>query len=165
MEKIVMASDHAGFELKSILAEYAKEKGFEVEDLGPYNNTSVDYPDYAYSLVKQMRADKDTKGILVCGSGIGMSMAANRFSFIRGALVRTTEDAELCRKHNNANLLILGGRVTSVTDAKEIFDTFFSTEFEGGRHERRVNKLGEFGTNEKEAEKAIKEFFEKIKEM
>ena len=138
---IVIASDHAGFALKQSLVEYTNELGLQVEDLGTNSEESVDYPDFAARLACYMSKNKDTVGILICGSGIGMSIAANRFSFIRAALVRNTEDAVLCRQHNNANVLILGGRITNKDDARHILNAFLHTEFSGGRHTARVEKL------------------------
>lgn len=143
MDKIAIASDHAGFPLKDQLADYLKEKGFDVLDLGTNNaETSVDYPLEAEKLVHTIKEEKAPRGILVCGSGIGMCMAANRYSFIRAALVYEVNAAHLARQHNDANVLCLGARMTDFETAKKLVDEFLNTPFEGGRHERRVLELG-----------------------
>lgn len=140
---IAIASDHAGFPLKDNLVGYLKEKGFDVLDLGTDNaETSVDYPLEAEKLAHSIEQKKAPRGILVCGSGIGMCIAANRYPFIRAALVYEVNAAHLARQHNNANVLCLGGRMTDFETAKELVDEFLSTPFEGGRHERRVLELG-----------------------
>ena len=143
MDKIAIASDHAGFPLKDQLADYLKEKGFDVLDLGTNNaETSVDYPLEAEKLVHTIKEEKASRGILVCGSGIGMCMAANRYSFIRAALVYEVNAAHLARQHNDANVLCLGARMTDFETAKKLVDEFLNTPFEGGRHERRILELG-----------------------
>lgn len=143
MDKIAIASDHAGFPLKDQLIGYLKEKGFNVLDLGTDNaETSVDYPLEAEKLVHTIKEEKAPRGILVCGSGIGMCMAANRYPFIRAALVYEVNAAHLARQHNDANVLCLGARMTDFETAKKLVDEFLNTPFEGGRHERRVLELG-----------------------
>ncbi|MGN1091588.1 MAG: ribose 5-phosphate isomerase B [Alphaproteobacteria bacterium] len=143
MDKIAIASDHAGFPLKDQLADYLKEKGFDVLDLGTNNaETSVDYPLEAEKLVHTIKEEKAPRGILVCGSGIGMCMAANRYPFIRAALVYEVNAAHLARQHNDANVLCLGARMTDFETAKKLVDEFLNTPFEGGRHERRILELG-----------------------
>ena len=140
---IVIASDHAGFPLKDNLVSYIKEQGFDVLDLGTDNaETSVDYPLEAEKLAHAIKDDKAPRGILVCGSGIGMCIAANRYPFIRAALVYEVQAAHLARQHNDANVLCLGGRMTDFETAKKLVDEFLNTPFEGGRHERRVLELG-----------------------
>jgi len=142
MQTILMAADHGGANLKNTLKAYLQQKGFAVVDYGPENaDVSVDYPDKAYELIKGMKADSLAKGILICTSGIGMSIVANRFPFIRGALVFNQEMAEMARGHNDANVLIFGAKFISEAEAKKCVDTFLTTDFLGGRHERRVNKL------------------------
>ena len=142
MQTILMAADHGGANLKNILKAYLEKKGFNVVDYGPESaDVSVDYPDKAYELIEGMNTDKTAKGILICTSGIGMSIAANRFSFIRGALVFNQEMAEMARGHNNANVLIFGAKFISETEAKKCVDVFLTTDFLGGRHERRISKL------------------------
>ena len=148
-KKILMAADHGGANLKNALKAYLQQKGIDVTDYGPENaETSVDYPDKASELIKDMQEDKNAKGILICTSGIGMSIAANRHSFIRGPLVFNHEMAEMARGHNDANVLIFGAKFISETEAKKCVDIFLTTEFLGGRHERRVNKLSCMGGNE-----------------
>ena len=127
--------------MKAHIAEHLDPKGYEVRDLGVNGTESVDYPDYAASLAQVMLQDETARGILICGSGIGISIAANRFSHIRAALVSDVTSARLCRQHNDANVLALGERLTGVATAMECVDTFLSTDFEGGRHQRRVDKL------------------------
>ncbi len=142
MQTILMAADHGGANLKNTLKAYLIEKGFEVVDYGPENaETAVDYPDKAYELIKGMQANREAKGILICTSGIGMSIAANRFPFIRGALVLNPQMAEMARGHNDANVLIFGAKFITPSKAKKCVDMFLTTDFLGGRHERRVNKL------------------------
>ena len=141
MNVIYLASDHGGTVLKVLIAEHLDPKGYEVRDLGVNGTESVDYPDYAASLAQVMLQDATARGILICGSGIGISIAANRFSHIRAALVTDVTSARLCRQHNDANVLALGERLTGVATAMECVDTFLSTDFEGGRHQRRVDKL------------------------
>lgn len=153
-QTIVIGSDHAGFELKHHLLQTLSEfsnvsnANLEIEDIGTINSeTSVDYPDYAAKVADAMRikhkntAKPHTLGILICGTGIGMSIKANRYSWIRAALCCNTEYAKLARQHNNANVLVLGGRYISKSDADEILKIFLTTSFEGKRHEKRVEKL------------------------
>jgi ribose 5-phosphate isomerase B len=139
---VAIASDHAGVELKEKLKDEIKKLGLKFEDLGTEGTQSVDYPDYADALVKWIKAHEGNKGVLICGSGIGMSIAANRHKGIRAALVHNGMEAELARKHNNANVLCLGARTTDNMSAKAALKTFLNTAFEGGRHEKRVEKLG-----------------------
>lgn len=141
-KKIAVGADHAGCPLKNILKAYLEEKGYEVLDFGTNDATqSVDYPDKAQAVAQALETDQASLGVLVCGSGIGMSIAVNRYPFIRGALVYNEELAKLSRQHNNSNVLILGGRFIDEETAKKCLDVFLSTEFEGGRHLRRVEKL------------------------
>ena len=141
-KRIVIASDHAGFELKSYLTTVLKESGYAVLDLGPSDNAPLDYPDKAKVLAETLRQNPTDKGILICGTGIGMSIAVNRFPYIRGALVFTPEMATLSRQHNDANVLILGARTTTTEMAVACMRAFLQANFEGGRHEKRVAKLG-----------------------
>ncbi|MET4734081.1 ribose 5-phosphate isomerase B [Thalassospira sp. MBR-102] len=138
---IAIAADHGGVELKSQIIKSLAGNGWEVLDLGTDGSTSVDYPDYAKSVAKSIIDGKAERGILVCGSGIGMSIAANRYPQIRAALVHDRLSAELCRQHNNANVLCLGARLLGDATALDCVNAFMMTEFEGGRHERRVEKL------------------------
>lgn len=139
--KIVLASDHAGLALKNDLSVKLEEKGLKITDLGPFTPDSVDYPDYARKLCETLLAGNADRGILVCNSGIGMSIAANRFRGIRAALCLFPEMALYARRHNNANVLVLGGGFTAPFLAFGIADVFLSEEFEGGRHRRRTDKF------------------------
>lgn len=139
--KIYAGSDHAGLSLKNILINYLKKENYEVEDLGTYTSDSCDYPDYAHKVAKKVLADADSKGLLVCGSGIGISIAANRHPGIRAALVHCSLEAELSRKHNNANIIVMGGRIIGEEIAKDALNKFLTTDFEGGRHENRIKKI------------------------
>lgn len=144
--KILIASDHAGFTLKKYIIDQLKNSGFEFEDLGTMTPDSVDYPDYAQKLcekIKKTSADKTPEqfGILICGSGQGMAIKANKYSHIRAALCSDLVTARLSREHNNANVLCLGERILPYTLAKEITEIFLKTNFLEGRHSKRVNKL------------------------
>ncbi len=141
-EKILIASDHAGFSLKQFLIEELTKLGFQTTDLGCDSaEKSVDYPDYAQKLCKKITPENQLRGILICGSGIGISIAANRFENIRAALCYNTNVAKLSRAHNDANVLCLGARVTKNKPSLSIVKAFFSTEFEGARHAARIKKL------------------------
>ena len=143
-QKIVIASDHAGFSLKKSLVAYLKRQGYNVLDLGPSTGeNALDYPLKAEEVANEIKKNSTTKGIAICGTGIGMPIAVNRYPFIRGALAYKQNAVRLARQHNNANVLCLGGRITSPKTAKTLVDTFLNTKFEGGRHERRVKELGE----------------------
>lgn len=139
--KIAVGSDHAGFELKEYVKEYLKEQDYEIIDCGTDGLESVDYPDYGKKVGETVASGDADYGVVVCGSGIGISIAANKVKGIRCALVGEPLSAKLSRQHNNANVLAMGGRLTGTQMAEEILDVFFSTEFEGGRHKRRVSKL------------------------
>ena len=138
---IVIGSDHGGFELKNILVDYLKECGYEVTDVGTYTTDSVDYPDIADKLCSKITDGTCDKGILVCGTGIGMNMCANKHKGIRAAQCHDTFSAKMTRQHNNANVLTMGGRVVGSELAKEIVHEFLVNEFLGGRHQNRVNKM------------------------
>jgi ribose 5-phosphate isomerase B len=140
-EKIVAASDHAGLLLRAEAVKAARARGFEVEDLGPATAESVDYPDQAAKACRVLAAGGARFGILVCGTGIGISIAANKHPGIRAALCRTEYEARMARAHNDANVLCLGERVTGAGVAAAIVEAFLTTPFEGGRHARRVEKL------------------------
>lgn len=140
-EVIALAADHGGFELKNLLAEKLAEWGYEPLDLGTYSTDSVDYPDMAAKTADAIKAGKADRGVLVCGTGIGISIAANRFPFIRAALIHDAFGARLCREHNNANVIVFGGRTTGVEVAYDCLNIFLNTQFAGGRHARRVEKL------------------------
>jgi ribose 5-phosphate isomerase B len=138
---IAIAADHAGFKLKAQIIQYLKEQNHSIEDLGCESENSVDYPDYAQKLCLKMSLTKYKVGILICGSGIGMSVCANRFSYIRAALCLNEEMAELSRQHNDANVLVLGARITNPEIAIKCVDRFLSTSFISGRHQIRLDKI------------------------
>ena len=139
--KIIISNDHAGTNLKIGIIEYLNKNNHEVINLGANNLDSVDYPDFAYNVAKRFTKDVIDFGILICGSGIGISIAANRFSHIRAALCSDIETTKLARLHNDANILVLSGRSTNKDLAIDCINTFFNTNFEGGRHINRINKL------------------------
>jgi ribose 5-phosphate isomerase B len=141
-ETIAIAADHAGFDLKDTLSEELRQAGFKVLDLGTNSAESVDYPDFADALAGAVTDGRVTRGVLVCGSGIGISMAANRHKGVRAALCRDATDARLAREHNDANVLVLGGRITGIEVARDCLKAFLTTPFAGGRHAKRVQKLG-----------------------
>ena len=140
-EVIAIASDHGGFDFKEILKSELEQLGFDVDDLGCHDESSVDYPDYAHALADALKSGDVKRGILVCGSGIGISIAANRHAHVRAALVHDALTARLCRAHNDANVLVLGGRTTGIEVAKDCLRVFLETDFEGGRHQNRINKM------------------------
>ena len=141
IDKIVIASDHAGFELKENIKALLLNDGIKIDDLGPSNSDSVDYPDFGIKLAKAVAEDNSLSGIVICGTGIGMSIVVNRFPGIRGTLCSDVYTAKLCREHNDSNILILGGRVVGGGLAYEIVQTWLNTPFEGGRHQKRLNKI------------------------
>ncbi len=140
-EAIVIASDHAGYELKEVLKQELTTMGYRVLDLGTGSTESVDYPDFGRAAAKAIADGRSSRGIIVCGTGIGISIAANRHPGIRAALCHDVETARLGREHNDANLLALGGRTTDLETAKACLKTFLETPYDGGRHEPRVAKL------------------------
>lgn len=141
MATIAIGSDHAGVTLKAATIELLESLGHNVINCGTNNEDSVDYPDYAEKVANTLKEQQAEQGVLICGSGIGISIAANRFNHIRAALCHSEEDASLARQHNNANILVLGARTTTPDIAHAITHTFFTTQFEGGRHQRRIDKL------------------------
>ncbi|NQX83755.1 MAG: ribose 5-phosphate isomerase B [Mycoplasmataceae bacterium] len=141
--KIALASDHAGFDLKEEIKEYLSNLGVEIVDLGTNDNTSVNYASYGKKMGQYIKDNKDSFGIIVCGTGIGISIAANRYKEVRAALCHSTEYASLARKHNDANVLALGSRFGDSKESINIVKEFFTTDFEGGRHKDRVDTLGE----------------------
>ena len=138
---VALASDHAGFRLKEIAKEILNEIGISIEDFGTDSDASVDYPDHAKPAMASIVAGKADRGVLVCGSGIGMSIVANKFPGIRAALVSDAETAEMSRKHNDANVLVLPGWKMERPEAEKILKVWLRTEFEGGRHQRRLDKI------------------------
>ncbi len=139
--KFYIATDHAGVDLKDYTVELLKAKGHEVVDLGPFDKERVDYPDYAVKVSQSVLADATSQGILICGSGIGMSMAANRFHGIRAALCHDAYTAQVAREHNDANILCFGERIVGRGVAESIIDSWLNSSFEGGRHCGRVEKI------------------------
>ena len=141
MKKISLSSDHAGFKLKEIIKKSLIKKKIKVMDLGPKSNKSVDYPDYAKKVAKNIISKKSDLGILICGSGTGMAMSANKFKKIRAAVCYNKASTRLSRQHNNANIMALGSRLTRKANAIKLVNVFLNTKFEGGRHLRRVKKV------------------------
>lgn len=141
MALIPIGSDHAGFQLKEEIKNYLKELGHETQDYGTYSEESCDYPEFAHDVCNHIKENPGTLGVLICGSGNGISMAANKHQHIRAALSWTPEIAQLGRLHNDANIVSLPARFISIETAKEIVNVFLNTEFEGGRHQRRVDKI------------------------
>ncbi|RJP23759.1 MAG: ribose 5-phosphate isomerase B [Candidatus Abyssobacteria bacterium SURF_5] len=139
--KLAIASDHAGFELKEDLRNYLARAGHAVEDFGCYEPESCDYPDYAQKLCEAVLANLVERGILICGTGLGMSYAANRYPGIRAALCTNTYMAEMSRSHNDANILVMGARLIDGAAARDVLDVWLKTPFEGGRHLRRIQKI------------------------
>jgi len=141
-QKIIpIGADHAGFELKEILKTYLTEKGFILKDFGCFSTDSIDYPDFAHPVANMVEENKGMLGILICGSGNGINMSANKHMGIRSALCWKPEIAELARLHNDANIIALPARFISEAEAKEMVDIFLTTAFEGGRHQNRVDKI------------------------
>ena len=139
---IILACDHAGYKLKEQIKDFFNKENITTIDVGTYSNDSVDYPDYAKLGNQKVLESPNNIGIYICGSGIGMSIAANRNPKIRASLCHSTKFAELARRHNNANVLVLSGKYTSKVKAISIIKTFLTTKFDGGRHLKRVKKLG-----------------------
>ncbi|MEJ7808903.1 MAG: ribose 5-phosphate isomerase B [Gemmatimonadaceae bacterium] len=140
-ERIPIAADHAGFEMKGRLERVLEDLGYEVQDLGTDSPNSSDYADFAHPLAREVSSGEAKRGVLLCGTGLGMSYVANRYPGVRAAVVWTPEIAELARRHNDANVLVLPARFLSDADSVAILKTWLDTPFEGGRHERRVEKI------------------------
>jgi len=140
-ERIPIASDHAGFEMKERLRAALADMGFDVEDIGTHSTASTDYPDYAHPLAQEVSDGQAQRGVLLCGTGLGMSYTANRYPGVRAAVAWTPEIASLARKHNDSNVLVLPARFVSDEDAIAILRAWLDTDFEGGRHSRRVEKI------------------------
>jgi ribose 5-phosphate isomerase B len=145
MKKIIIGSDHAAFEAKEILKKSLEGQGFELDDVGAHSLESCHYPTYAISLAKKIKQNPTARGILLCGSGIGVSIVANRFSHIRAALCRTPDEARLSRQHNDANVLCLGARINSELEIQKITQAWLETNFEGSRHQDRLNLFSSLG--------------------
>lgn len=138
---IPIGADHAGFQLKEVLKSFLTEKGYEMKDFGCFSEESIDYPDFAHPVASMVEESPGMLGILICGSGNGINMTANKHKGIRSALCWKKEIAELARLHNNANIITLPARFVTVEEAKEMVEIFFTTAFEGGRHQIRVDKI------------------------
>ncbi len=141
MRKIFISSDHAGFKLKETIKDYLKNKKIKFEDLGPKDDSSVDYPDYAHKVARKVKSNKSNVGILVCGSGTGMNIAANKHKNIRAAQCFNLKSTKLSRLHNDANIITLGARLITKKNALKFVSVFLSTKFDGGRHLRRLRKI------------------------
>ncbi len=141
MKKIFISSDHAGFNLKEIIKKFLLKKKLKFYDLGPYNNNKVDYPDFAHKVAKKVKIKRNHVGILVCGSGMGMNMTANRHNNIRAAQCFNSKSAKLARLHNDANIITLGSRLLTKKNALNCVSIFLNTKFEGGRHRKRLKKI------------------------
>ncbi len=140
-KKLCISSDHAGFNLKESIKDFLLKNNLSIIDLGPFNNNSVDYPDFAKKVSNRIKSKKSDIGILVCGSGTGMAISANKIKGIRAAVCYNLKSARLSRQHNNANIIALGSRLTKKRIALKLISTFLKTKFEGGRHLRRVKKI------------------------
>ena len=149
MNLIAIASDHGGFSLKVDIVSFLNELGYEVNDMGPKNQNSVDYPDYGIRITQAVTKTTDSRGIVICGTGVGMSIVVNRFPGIRGTLCSDLYTAKLCREHNDSNILIMCGRVVGHGLAREIVKVWLSTPFEGGRHQKRLDKINQFDESNK----------------
>ena len=141
MKKIFISSDHAGFKLKEAIKSYLSNKKLSFTDMGPYNDSRVDYPDFAHKVARKVKLNKNNIGILVCGSGMGMNIAANRHNNIRAAQCFNLKSAKLSRLHNDANIITLGSRLLTKKNALSCVGVFLDTKFEGGRHAKRIKKI------------------------
>jgi ribose 5-phosphate isomerase B len=140
-ERIAIASDHGGFSIKETIKELIKKKGYAVEDLGTHNSESVDYPDYGHLVAQKIVSGEYKRAILICGTGIGMSITANRYPGVRAALCNDSYSSRMSRLHNDSNVLVVGGRVVGPALAEEIVSVWLDTDFEGGRHAKRLDKI------------------------
>ncbi len=147
MKKVFIGCDHAALHMKNDIIGYLNDKGYDVDDVGPFTPQSVDYPVYAKKVCDAVLAQEGSLGILICGTGIGMSLAANKIKGIRAAAVSEVYSAKLTRQHNNSNVVCMGARVIGIETAKMIADAFLETQFEGGRHQRRVDMIMELENN------------------
>jgi len=149
--KIAIGADHAGFPLKQKIKQWLTEQGIDVQDEGTISTDSVDYPDFARQVGEEVAGKKVDRGILVCGSGIGMSIAANKVPGVRAANVHTVYEAQMSREHNDANVLALGARILTDDEAHSILDAWLRTKFAGGRHQRRLDKISQIEREERTA--------------
>ena len=141
MKKIFISSDHAGYNLKEKIKIYLNKKRYRFEDMGPFNNNRVDYPDYAHKVAKKVKKSKNNIGILICGTGLGMNIAANKHKNIRAAQCFNLKSTKLSRLHNDANIITLGARLLKKKNVLNYINTFLNTKFEGGRHSKRLRKI------------------------
>ena len=162
--RIAIASDHGGFNIKNILAEYLVKKGHKIDDLGTYSSDSVDYPDFAHTIAERIANGIDKPAILICGTGIGMSITANRYPGVRAALGNDIFSARMSRLHNDSNVLVLGGRIVGPELATEIVSTWLDTEFEGGRHNLRIEKI-DYDRLETVVYKVVSKYFDKMNDV
>ena len=162
--RIAIASDHGGFNIKNILAEYLVKKGHKIDDLGTYSSDSVDYPDFAHTIAERIANGIDKRAILICGTGIGMSITANRYPGVRAALGNDIFSARMSRLHNDSNVLVLGGRIVGSELATEIVSTWLDTEFEGGRHNLRIEKI-DYDRLETVVYKVVSKYFDKMNDV
>jgi ribose 5-phosphate isomerase B len=163
-QKIAIANDHAGLPLKETLKALLIHKGYEVEDLGTNTAASVDYPDFGQLVAQRIASGQDTKAILICGTGIGMSITANRFMGVRAALCNDSYSARMSRLHNDSNVLVIGGRVVGPAMAEEIVTVWLDTAFEGGRHAKRLDKIDKDRV-EKIVHKVVSRYLDKLEEV
>ncbi len=162
--RIAIASDHGGFNIKNTLAEYLVKKGHKIDDLGTYSSDSVDYPDFAHTIAERIANGIDKRAILICGTGIGMSITANRYPGVRAALGNDIFSARMSRLHNDSNVLVLGGRIVGPELATEIVSTWLDTEFEGGRHNLRIEKI-DYDRLETVVYKVVSKYFDKMNDV
>jgi ribose 5-phosphate isomerase B len=162
--RIAIASDHGGFNIKNLLAEYLVKKGHKIDDLGTYSSDSVDYPDFAHTIAERIANGIDKRAILICGTGIGMSITANRYPGVRAALGNDIFSARMSRLHNDSNVLVLGGRIVGPELATEIVSTWLDTEFEGGRHNLRIEKI-DYDRLETVVYKVVSKYFDKMNDV
>jgi len=141
LNKIFISSDHAGFKLKQSIIKYLSNNNMNYQDLGPYTKSRVDYPDYAHKVAKKVKINKNNMGILICGSGTGMNIVANKYKNVRAAQCFNLKSTKLSRLHNDANIITLGSRLLSTKNALDYVKAFINTKFEGGRHSKRIKKI------------------------
>jgi ribose 5-phosphate isomerase B len=163
-ERITIACDHAGLSLKGDIKELLKKKGYEVDDLGTNSSESVDYPDYGHLMAQKIISGEAKRGILICGTGIGMSITANRYIGVRAALCSDSYSARMSRMHNDSNVLVIGGRVTGTSLAEEIVSVWLETDFEGGRHAKRLDKIDKDRV-EKVVHRVVAKYLENLQEV
>lgn len=149
--KIVIGADHAGFELKETVKKKLTAMGHEVRDVGTISSDSVDYPDYAQKVAEKISSGEIKQGVLICGSGIGMAIAANKFANVRAVVGNDLDTARLSRRHNDANILTMGSRLIDAVLAERIVEVWLNTEFEGGRHQRRIDKIEKLNNDKKDS--------------